>query len=240
MTNKFSYIVFILISFSAFAQKRKDSLPKNLEDYVLIKPGDTMLVQFDEFTLLPKHKFDSKEDIRYYYWFRKKVFKAYPFAKLASERLDTLNIRLAKIKSKQKRKKYTILIQNYLEGEFTEQLKKMTRTEGRILIKLIHRQTGNTAFDNIKALRSGWRAFWYNTTANLFKLSLKLEYNPAKENEDYLIEDVLQRAFMDRKLESQPSKVKFDFAKIAAKKRGEINVEVYKEMFAKQRRRNKK
>ena len=126
-----------------------------------------------------------------------------------------------------------------MEGEFTDQLKKMSRTEGRILINLIHRQTGNTVFDNIKDLRSGWRAFWYNTTASVFKLSLKDEYNPKTENEDYLIEDILRRAFMNGDLEPQESRLIFDFAKIAADKKGDINVEFYKEMFAKQKKRNK-
>ena len=89
----------------------------------------------------------------------------------------------------------------------------MTTTEGRVLIKLIHRQTGKTAFDNIRGLRSGWKAFWYNTTANVFKLSLKTEYQPAIINEDFLIEDVLVRAFRDDKLEAQNSKLDFDFIK---------------------------
>ena len=85
--------------------------------------------------------------------------------------------------------------------QLSDQIKKMTTTEGRILIKLIHRQTGETAFQNIKVLRSGWKAFWYNTTANVFKLSLKTEYHPESDNEDFLIEDVLQRAFQNDRYE---------------------------------------
>lgn len=237
--KKFIYIIVLFTSFSVFAQREKDSLPESLDDYILIKTGDTLLIELDEFFLLPKHKFKSSVDIRYYYWFRKKVFKAYPYAKLASERLDTLNARLKRIESKRDRRKYTKLIQNYLEGEFTDQLKKMTTTEGRILIKLIHRQTGETAFENIRSLRSGWRAFWYNTTASIFKLSLKEEYKPEIENEDYLIEDILQRAFINEDLPKQPTKLSFDFGKIAASKKGEVNVEVYKEMFSKQKSRKR-
>jgi hypothetical protein len=123
-----------------------------------------------------------------------------------------------------------------MEGEFTDQLKKMTKTEGRILIKLIHRQTGKTTFDNIKELRSGWKAFWYNTTANLFKLSLKEEYQPESVNEDFLIEDILQRAFQNDQLQYQSSKLKFDFTQIITEKKAEINVEEYKNMFAKMKK----
>lgn len=222
---------FTLISFT---QKRdKDSLPKNLEDYVFVKPGDTLIVNLEEITILPKHKFKSRIDARYYLWFRRKVFKSYPYAKLASERLDSLNARLSRIKKKSARRKYTKRIQKYIEGEFTDQIKKMTKTEGRILIKLIHRQTGKTAFNNIKGLRSGWKAFWYNTTANLFKLSLKDEYHPETVNEDFLIEDILQRAFIDEKLKKQKSKLSFNFTEILLDKKGDINVEEYKKMFAK-------
>ena len=116
----------------------------------------------------------------------------------------------------------------------------MTRTEGRLLIKLVHRQTGKTVFNNIREFRSGWKAFWYNTTANVFKLSLKDEYHPESVNEDYLIEDVLQRAFIDESLEPQPSKLEIDSYKILESRRGEINVEKYKEMFAKMRKKRKK
>ncbi len=239
--KKLLYIYIILFSITSFSQKKEelDSLPINYDDYIFVKPGDSIIIKLNEITLLPKHKFKSKNDIRYYLWFRRKVFKAYPYAQLASERLDSLNVRLNKIESKSKRKKYTRLVQKYIEGEFTDQIKKMTRTEGRILIKLIHRQTGKTAFDNIKKLRSGWKAFWYNTTANVFKLSLKKEYHPEFDNEDFLIEDVLQRAFQDDKLKRQDSKLNFDFSKIISERKAEIDVEIYKQMFAKMRKKKK-
>jgi hypothetical protein len=233
------FITILLLPLLLVAQK-KDSLPLNLEDYILIKDGDTLTINLEEFSVLPKHKFKSSIDARYYYWFYKKVHKAYPFAMLASQRLDSLNARIDRIESKRGKRRYTKRAQKYLEGEFTDQLKKMTRTEGRILIKLIHRQTGKTALENIRKLRSGWKAFWYNTTANLFKLSLKSEYHPESENEDYLIEDVLQRAFIDEKLVPQKTKLDFDFPKIAASKKGNIDVEEYKKLFSKKKSRRKK
>ena len=234
-------IFFLLLFFPiTLIAQIKDSAPLDLEDYILVKIGDTLTIDLDEIAVLPKHVFKSPTDARYYYWLRKKVFKAYPFAKIASQRLDSLNTRLKRIKTKRGKIKYTKRAQKYLEGEFTDQLKKMTRTEGRILIKLIYRQTGKTAFSNIKTLRSGWKAFWYNTTANLFKLSLKSEYHPELVNEDYLIEDVLQRAFIDERLVDQKSKLSIDFPKIAAANKGRINVEEYKLMFAKNKKKTSK
>lgn len=206
----------------------------------MVKIGDTLTIDLDEVKLLPKTKFKSRGDINYYYWMRKKVFKAYPFAMLASQRLDTLNNRLKRIKSKRRKKKYIKIAQKYLEGEFTDQLKKLTRTEGRILIKLIHRQTGKTTFEQIRTLRSGWRAFWYNTTANLFKLSLKTEYNPVYINEDFLIEDILQRAFIQERLIEQKPKLFINLDKMYESNKGYINVEEYKLMFAKINKRKKK
>ena len=239
--KKLLVIYLVLISAISFSQKKEiDSLQYNIEDYIFINPGDTLTVELNEFSLLPKQKFKSRNDIRYYLWFRRKVYKAYPFAQIASKRLDSLNVRLEKIKSKSKRRKYTKLVQNFIEGEFTDQIKKMTTTEGRILIKLIHRQTGETAFQNIKVLRSGWKAFWYNTTANVFNLSLKTEYHPESDNEDFLIEDVLQRAFQDDKLKVQASKLTFNFNEIITERKAEINVEDYKLMFAKNRKKKKR
>jgi len=121
-----------------------------------------------------------------------------------------LNERIANVKSKRKRKKYTRRIQKFVEDEFSEKLKKFTITEGQILIKLIHRQTGSTAFDLIKELRSGWRAFWYNNTAKLFNMSLKIPFDHELNEEDYLIEDILQRQFQKGNLEYQKSHKMFD------------------------------
>jgi hypothetical protein len=94
-----------------------------------------------------------------------------------------------------------------MEGEFSEQLKKLTRTEGRILIKLIHRQTGETMYELIKEYRSGWKAFWYNSTAQMFRLSLKKEYRPQDEALDFIVEDILQRSFLNGSLERRDPKL---------------------------------
>ncbi|MBE7628813.1 DUF4294 domain-containing protein [Tenacibaculum piscium] len=207
------------------------------DPYFLVKKGDSLMITLNEVAVFPKHKFKEKSDIHYYYWFRRKVYKAYPFAVLASQKIDSVALELSKIKSRRKKRKYIRKTQKYLQEELTNPLKKLTRTEGRILLKLIHRQSGKTAFANIKELRSGWKAFWYNTTANLFKLSLKSEYLPEKENEDFLIEDILQRAFIDDKLEYQRPKLDKDYKNIVLKSRGVIDLSVYKQLFVKIRKR---
>lgn len=233
LNNIIKLVVLLIINlhlcFQSKAQEIKnDSIAKDstyiYDDYIVFE-GDTLLIELEEVHLLKKLKFKSRKDRRYYYWFRRKVHKAYPYAKLAQDRIIVINERLNKISSKRKRKRYTKRLQKYFEKEFTAQLKKLTRTEGRILIKLIHRQTGGTAYDMVKDLRSSWNAFWYEGTAKMFKLSLKMEYKPMTVPEDYLIEDILQRAFNNMKLERQESKLPFNFEEIASKKGQFITIE---------------
>ncbi|GLB53631.1 hypothetical protein NBRC110019_26720 [Neptunitalea chrysea] len=184
-----------------------DSLDEDLGVYI----------ELDEVVLFEKLKFTSHKKKVDYYILRRKVHKVYPYAKLAAERLTNMNNILDTLDSNRLRKRYIKRMQEYIENEFTEELKKMTRTEGEILIKLIHRQTGETAYSLIKEYRSGWKAFWYNTTASMFKLTLKEEYNPRKVKQDYLIEDILQRAFAVGTLEKQKDVLGLDFDKLSKK-----------------------
>ena len=128
-----------------------------------------------------------------YYTLKRKALKVYPYAKMAADRLVKLNSRLEKIKSKRKRKKYTRMLEKFLQNELTAELKRLTRTEGQILVKLIYRETGTTAFELVKELRNGFRAFTYNTVASFFDISLKTQYNPEKIKEDLFIEDILSK-----------------------------------------------
>ncbi len=220
MIERFVLIYLLTLSCSLFAQKDKSiSIDSTSNEYFLIK-GDTLYngaISLDDVVMLKKIKFtDRKEKIKYLI-LRRKVRKVYPYAKMASNKLTDLRDSLVFIKSKRKQKKYTKQIQKFIENEFSEKLKKFTRTEGQILIKLIHRQTGETAFDIIKDLRSGWRAFWYNSTASMFNISLKEKYNPIDVKEDFYIEDVLMRSFNDGILERQPHALDFDYFELTDK-----------------------
>lgn len=214
------FYILALIPMFMFAQEEevKDSTYYEY-DYILVK-GDTVpktAIDLDEVMLLKRLEFDSKEDRKRYLILRRKTIKVYPYAKLAAERLDSLTKRLGSLKRKRDKKRYAKIIQKYIEDEFSAELKKLTRTEGQILVKLIHRQTGRTTFDLIKELRSGWRAFWFNNTAKLFDISLKREFDPMNVKEDFLIEDVLQRNFQNGRLIRQRSALEFDYYDASAK-----------------------
>ncbi|MCT8341226.1 DUF4294 domain-containing protein [Flavobacteriaceae bacterium TK19130] len=217
----FSILITCFASAVLFGQTKYEAEKKEdtTETFYYIIEGDTIpreYIDLEEVVLLNKLEFNSDKDRRRYLILRRKTRKVYPYAKLAAERLTTMNQRLASIESKRDRRVYTKRIQKYIEEEFSEKLKKLTHTEGQILVKLIHRQTGITAFDLVKELRTGWRAFWYNTTASLFEISLKEEYRPFDNKEDYLIEDILERSFQSGRLERQEPAFTIDYLDLTA------------------------
>lgn len=213
--KQFFVFLFLGIVSLGFGQIEEEKIDSSA--YYVRMEGDSSWIKaiaLDDVYIFGKLEFaDKKEKLRYYI-LRRKTLKVYPYAKLAAERLVELNDSLQYIKKKRHKKRYTKKVQKYIEGEFSEELKKLTRTEGQILVKLIHRQTGSTAFDLVKDLRSGWRAFWYQTTAKAFKINLKREFKPADMHEDYLIEDILQRAFAANKLKRQKSVLDYDYASL--------------------------
>ena len=140
-----------------------------------------------------------------------RVLKVYPYAKITAERLTALNRGMANLKTEKEKKKYFKIVENYLTNEFEAKLKKLSRKQGQILVKLIHRQTGTTTYDLITNLKSGWKAFWSNVTAKLFDINLKTKYDPYQNNEDYLIESILVFAFETGRLQNQPPAIKVDF-----------------------------
>lgn len=132
-----------------------------------------------------------------------RVYKTYPYAKLASERLTLLNKGMDRLSTNKEKKKYFKIVEDYLNNEFEAKLKKLSRSQGRILVKLIHRQTGTSTYELVKTLKSGWKAFWSNTAASMFDINLKTEYEPYEVNEDFLIETILSRAFESGRLQNQ-------------------------------------
>ncbi len=210
---KYLIYILLLIPYLTNAQIEEKVQDSTEYEYFIVE-GDTIhknAIDLDEVMLFNKLKFkDRKERVRYLI-LKRKTKKVYPYAKLAADRLVALEKRLSTMEKKRQRRKYAKVVQKYIEDEFSAELKKLTRTEGQILVKLIHRQTGETTFNLIKKLRSGWKAFWYNNTAKLFDISLKREFDPTNVEEDFLIEDILQREFQDGRLEKQKPAMEFDY-----------------------------
>ena len=183
------FLIFFLQFVTVFSQDENSPYFKIEGDSVFKKEID-----LKEVVIYKPVVFADNQERLNYFVLKRKVLKVYPYAKMASERLAKLNDRLNKIKSKRKKKKYTKMLEKFLQEELTAELKKLTRTEGQILVKLIYRETGSTAFSLVRELRNGFRAFTYNTIAKVFKISLKEEYNPVKVREDLFIEDILRNS----------------------------------------------
>ena len=183
------FLIFFLQFVTVFSQDENSTYFKIEGDSVFKKEID-----LKEVVVYKPVIFADNQERLDYFVLKRKVLKVYPYAKMASERLAKLNDRLDKIKSKRKKKKYTKMLEKFLQEELTAELRKLTRTEGQILVKLIYRETGITAFSLVRELRNGFRAFTYNTIAKVFKISLKEEYDPLNIREDLFIEDILRNS----------------------------------------------
>ena len=203
MSMRFTICIlcFLLISIAAKAQVT----PKeNSEMGYTLTENDSILndtIELPEI-LISKEKLDP-ESQKQFLILQNRVYKTYPYAKLAADRLTALNNGMARLKTNREKKKYFKIVEDYLNNEFEDRLKKLSRKQGQILVKLIHRQTGKTTYELIRTLKSGFKAFISNTTASMFNISLKKEYQPYEVNEDYAIETILVRAFESGRLINQ-------------------------------------
>lgn len=204
----------LVLSYGALAQKDttrslKDSIVQyasknrnNIMDAIIVD-GDTIpIIILDAVLLVDRPSFNSEEARRRFYILKRKVMKVYPYAVIAGNKLDSLNLLLVG-KNKWQKKRLIKEFQNYLRDGFEEEIIKLTHSEGQILSKLISRETGITTYELISEYRSGWSAFWWNGIAYFNKMDLKTPYTPDLEEEDKLIETILIRAFNEGRLEER-------------------------------------
>ncbi|HEY1195795.1 DUF4294 domain-containing protein [Flavobacterium sp.] len=212
-----TFILFIL--FISFTSNAQVTPKENQQMGYILTEQDSILndtIQLPEIIISKGEKMNP-EELKQFQILQNRVYKVYPYAKLAAERLTALNNGMARLKTSREKKKYFKIVEDYLNNEFEERLKKLSRKQGQILVKLIHRQTGITTYELIKTLKSGFKAFVSNTTANLFDISLKTEYKPYDVNEDYLIETILVRAFESGRLVNQKSANPVDYDDLSSK-----------------------
>lgn len=117
------------------------------------------------------------------------VKKALPYARIASQKLLEINNHMASLKTEKEREAFLKIAEKQLFKEFEAPLKKLTYTQGRILIKLIDRETGDTSYDLIKDYKGGFSAFFWQSVATVFGSNLKSEYDP--KGDDKSIEHIV-------------------------------------------------
>jgi len=202
----------LFVSFTIQAQETKKDTTQM--GYVLTE-NDTILSDTIELPelIIERHKL-SAEDKKELMLLQKRVYIVYPYARVASEKLTALNKGMQKFTNNRDKKKYFKIVEDYLSNEFEARLKKLSKKQGQILVKLIDRQTGTSTYDLIKNLKSGWKAFWSNTTASMFDINLKTKYQPFEVNEDYLIETILVRGFESGRLRNQQAANPIDYDKL--------------------------
>jgi hypothetical protein len=168
---------------------------KTIDDGVLIdgklyqavvENGDTMpLVNLPLAQIKAERVFRSKREKRRYKRLEKNVRKVYPFAKLANEKLLAYEHRMEGM-TESRRKKFLRKAEKDIRKEFEGELKAMTFTQGRILLKLIDRETGEASYELVKTLRGGFTAWIFQGVAKIFKFDLKSKYN-ADEDDRFIL-----------------------------------------------------
>ncbi|MFN4199282.1 MAG: DUF4294 domain-containing protein, partial [Flavobacterium sp.] len=160
------YLICLLLPLSIFGQETKtEKNPDTKKDstvlYFIIGNDSIMrtTLELDEVVVTGSAKDKQEEDRKRFLILQRRVLKVYPYAKSGAENLIMLQKNMDRLKTEKEKKKYFKIVENYLEKEFEAQLKKLSRKEGQILIKLIYRQTGRSSFELIKELKSGWKAF---------------------------------------------------------------------------------
>ena len=167
----------------------------------LVVDGDTVPWSvLDEMLFVAKPTLSDFQARRNYYILMKKVGRVYPYVREAALRMDSVNIQLEGIDRRRQRRKYTKSYQKYLEERFEPELRKLTRSEGQILSKLVYRETRTSVYQIIKTYRNGLSARFWSMTAWWYDIDLKRPYDPENDAEDRLIENILLRKFISGEL----------------------------------------
>ena len=140
--------------------------------------------------ILPVRTYARRRDMRRYARLVRAVKKVYPIAQEAKREMALMEQELERLPSKRDRELYIKGIQKMIIKKYTPILRRMTISEGRVLLKLIDRETEYTAFEIVKEFRGGFVAGFWQAMARLFGNNLKLEYDP--EGNDRLLEQIVR------------------------------------------------
>ena len=191
----FRFILIILIFFLTLVTtgygQEKDEQDTLFITRTVIIDGDTIPnVSIEEVVIFPRLIFKNRYRARRYRELIRDVKRAYPYAIYAKNKLDQMESEFQSLTTEKEKKKYVKTIEKQLTDEFGKELKKLTITQGRILLKLIDRETGNTSYVLLKELRGTISAVFWQAIARLFGSDLKSQYEP--QGDDFLVERVVR------------------------------------------------
>ena len=153
--------------------------------------GDTIpVVDLNTVEVFGEYVFKNRR--QYEKWTRLKfnVKKVYPYAILAAAKLKEYNNMLEKIEDEDYKKAFLKVCEKDLRNQFEDELKGLTVSQGKVLMKLIDRETGKTTYELVKQMRGNFQAVMWQTMARLFGNSMKVEYDA--EVEDIMIERAIK------------------------------------------------
>ena len=146
-------------------------------------------VEIKEVTVVAHPRFAKKSDYRKYERLVYNLKKVYPYAILVRTRLNQVNEAMKDIKTEKERKDYMKSVEKDVFAAYEGDMREMTITQGRLLIKLIDRETQNTSYTLIKDYRGKFAAVFWQGIARIFGTNLKEEYDPY--GDDVLIEAII-------------------------------------------------
>lgn len=153
--------------------------------------GDTVLVLvFNEITVFPPLKFKNRKQEEFYWRTVRDVRKALPYARLITETLLETYEYIETLPTQQERERYLKHMEGAVFEQYKPALKKFTKSQAKMLVKLIRRQTDQSGYDILKAFLGSFRATFWQGFGRLFGVNLKGDYRPDKNSDDAIIERV--------------------------------------------------
>jgi len=189
-------LVIALLSVFSFTSYAQDKLL--IAPFTIVN-GDTFFIS--DVPVVKVLAFKNKEEHKKYNILKRRVLKVYPFAMSAKEKLLSIQKGLDSIPKRRHKKRYTKEVAKWVKEEYADRLKNLTMSEGKILVKLIYRETNTTSYEIVKSYRGRFNAFFWQTMAKFWDNNLKTEYDPVNSREDMLIEHILIQAKLEGKFE---------------------------------------
>lgn len=178
-------LLLMLCMIPVFSQDTVSDVPR-----VKIIEGDTVpLVDVRAVVIFPTPTFSTKREAARYTKLVNNVKKVYPYAKMAGKQFAEYEKALDTIRGEKARKLFMKQAEKELEAKFGDEIRELTFSQGKILIKLVYRETGNTTYEIVKELRGKFSAFIWQTLARLFGYDLKSMYDPT--GNDQAIEQIV-------------------------------------------------
>lgn len=146
-------------------------------------------VEIKEVTVYAHPQFPKKSDFRKYERLVYNLKRVYPYALIVRNKLAQVDNDISKIKDEKERKEYLKKVEKNVFAEYEGDIRDMTISQGRLLIKLIDRETQNTSYVLIKDYRGKFAAAFWQGIARIFGTNLKEEYDPY--GEDAIIESII-------------------------------------------------